>query len=274
MTIVKGAKGVLKFELDVYVWSLFTMQGILYTNSKEKLEAEADNFIRLDKTTFHVNTVHVDRAAADAAHQLLQHKFEKMSNNKLKAFMTKKVTIDKQKMKALIAESNGEAYLELSGNANIPKLGGSLYVLFMPETFLFCRDEIVLQETFKKFRTQFPEAKFCMMCLPDIKCVELEYFNFYHGAPTSDEYKVKSSIKPNTSDAQAMFWACNDPATSDKIRALLTLQTESKFKPRIESRIATSHVASKAQAVVVLPDVCKIEKPQYAPVIAINSSSK
>ena len=161
--------------------------------------------IRLDKTTFHVKTVHVDRAAANAAHNILQHKFGKMSNNKLKELMTNKETIDKHKMKELIAESNGEAFLELSGNANIPKLGGSLYVLFMPEISLFCQDKIALQEMFEKFRTQFPEAKFCMMCLPDIKVVELEYYNFYHGALTSDEYKVKRSSKPNTSDVQAMF---------------------------------------------------------------------
>ena len=70
-TIVKRAKGVVKVESDVYVWSLFTMQGILYTNSKEQLKEEANSLIRLDKTTFHVKTVHVDCADADAAHQLL-----------------------------------------------------------------------------------------------------------------------------------------------------------------------------------------------------------
>ena len=116
--------------------------------------------IRLDKTTFHVKTVHVDQATADSAHQLLQHKFGKMSNNKLKAFMTNNVTINKQKMKALIAESNGEVYLEISGNANIPKLGGSLYVFFMPETFLFCWDEIVLQEMFKSSAHSSPRPNF------------------------------------------------------------------------------------------------------------------
>ena len=122
--------------------------------------------IRLDKTTFHVKTVHVDCAAADVAHQLLQHKFKRMSNNKLKEFMTNKETIDKHKMKELIAESNGKAFLELPGTF---ELVSSLYVLFMPETFLFCQDEIALQKTFEKFRMQFPEAKFCMMCLPDMK---------------------------------------------------------------------------------------------------------
>ena len=104
--------------------------------------------------------------------------------------------------------------------------------------------------------------------------MELEYYNFYHSAPTSDKYKVKRSSKTNTSDVQAMFRACNDPATIDKIRALLTSQAESKFNPRIKKRIATSPVASKNQAVVVSPDVCKIEKPQHAPVIALNSSSE
>ena len=59
--------------------------------------------IRLNKTTFHVKTVHVDRAAANAAHQLLQHKFKEMTSNKLKAYMTNKVTVDKQKIKKLIA---------------------------------------------------------------------------------------------------------------------------------------------------------------------------
>ena len=112
------------------------------------------------------------------------------------------------------------------------------------------------------------------MCLPDMKCVELEFFNFYHDAPTSDKYKVKRINEPNTSDVQSMFWAFNDPATIEKIRELLTLQTESKFKPRIKNRIATSPVASKNQAVVVLPDVCKIKKFQYAPVIALNFSSE
>ena len=73
--------------------------------------------IRLDKTTFHVKTVHVYRAASDAAHNILQHKFEKMSNNKLKEFMTNKVTIDKHKMKKIIAESNGKTFLEFSGTS-------------------------------------------------------------------------------------------------------------------------------------------------------------
>ena len=91
-TIVKRPKSVVKVESDVYVWSLFTMQGILYTNSKEQLEEEANILIRMDKTTFHVKTVHVDRAAADVAHNILQHKFKKMSNNKLKEFMTNKET--------------------------------------------------------------------------------------------------------------------------------------------------------------------------------------
>ena len=131
-----------------------------------------------------------------------------MSNNKLKEFMTNKETIDKHKMRELIAEGNSKAFLELPDTS---ELGSSLYVLFMPETFLFFQDEIALQETFEKFRTQFPEAKFCMMCLPDIKCVKLEYYDFYHGAPTSDKYKVKRSSKPNTSDVQAMFQACNRP---------------------------------------------------------------
>ena len=145
-----------------------------------------------------------------------------MSKNKLKEFMTNKITINKHKMKKIIVETNGDAFLELSDTS---ELGGSLYVLFMPETFLFCQDEIALQETFEKFRTKFSEAKFCMMCHPDIKCVELEYYNFYHGAPTSDEYKVKRNSKPKTYDTQAMFWACNNSDTIDKIRELLTLQT-------------------------------------------------
>ena len=98
----------------------------------------------MDKTTFHVKTVHVDRAAADAAHNILQHKFGKMSNTKLKEFMTNKNTIDKHNMKKLISESNGDAFLEFSGTS---ELASSLYVLFMPETFLFCQDEITL---FKK----------------------------------------------------------------------------------------------------------------------------
>ena len=88
--------------------------------------------------------MHVNQAAADAAHQLLQKEFEKISNNKLKEFMTNKVTIDKHKMKELISESNGKAFLELSGNANTSELGSSLYVLFITETFLFFQDEISL----------------------------------------------------------------------------------------------------------------------------------
>ena len=174
----------------------------MYTNSKEQLKKEANSSIRLDNATFQVKTVHVERAAADVAHNILQHKFRKMSNNKLKEFMTNKETIDKHKMKELIAGSNVKAFLELPDTS---ELGSSLYVLFIPEKFLFCQDEIALQETFEKFRTQLPDAKFCMMCLPDMKWVELEYYNFYHGAPTSDKYKVKRSSKPNTSDVQAMF---------------------------------------------------------------------
>ena len=100
----------------------------------------------LNKTAFHVKTVHVDWAAADAAHNVLQHKFGNMSNNKLKKFMTNKETIDKHKMKELIDESNGKAFLEFSGTS---ELGSFLYVLFIPETFFFCWDEIFLQETFE-----------------------------------------------------------------------------------------------------------------------------
>ena len=59
--------------------------------------------IRLDKTAFHVKAVHVDQDAADAAHQLLQEKFEKITVGELKEFMTKKVIIDEHKMKELIA---------------------------------------------------------------------------------------------------------------------------------------------------------------------------
>ena len=46
--------------------------------------------------------------------------------------MTNKVTIDKHKMKDLIAESNVKAFLELPDTS---ELGSFLYVLFMPETF-------------------------------------------------------------------------------------------------------------------------------------------
>ena len=52
------------------------------------------------------------------------------------------------------------------------------------------------------------------------------------------------------------------------------MQTESNLNPRIKNRIATSPVVSKAQEVALLPDVCKIKKPQYNPVIAFNSSSE
>ena len=70
-----------------------------------------------------------------------------MSNNKLKEFMTNKETIDKHKTKELTAESNGKAFLELHDTS---ELGSSLYVLFMPETFLFCQDEIALQKNVRK----------------------------------------------------------------------------------------------------------------------------
>ena len=59
-TTVKRPKDVVKVESDVYVWLLFTMQGILYTNSKKQLKEEANSLIRLDKTAFHVKKVHVD----------------------------------------------------------------------------------------------------------------------------------------------------------------------------------------------------------------------
>ena len=127
-------KGVVKVELDLYVWLLFTMHEILYTNSKDQLKEEENSLIRLDKTAFHVKTVHVDQAATDAAHKILQHKFGKMSNNKLKEFMTNKGTINKHKIKELIAESSGKALLELPDTS---ELGSLMYVLFMPETFLF-----------------------------------------------------------------------------------------------------------------------------------------
>ena len=69
-----------------------------------------------------------------------------MSNNELKEFMTNKETIDKHKIKKIIGKSNGKTFLAFSGTS---ELGSSLYVLFMPETFLFFQDESLSKKVTK-----------------------------------------------------------------------------------------------------------------------------
>ena len=70
--IDKLTKAVVKEETYAYVWSIFTLDVMLYYTSKESLEEEANKILALDKDAFFIRTVHADQPAADAAHDLLK----------------------------------------------------------------------------------------------------------------------------------------------------------------------------------------------------------
>ena len=58
--INKRKKAVVKEETHAYVWSIFTLDAVLYYTSKESLEEEANKILELDKDKFFIKTVHVD----------------------------------------------------------------------------------------------------------------------------------------------------------------------------------------------------------------------
>ena len=112
-----------------------------------------------------------------------------------------------------------------------------------------------------------------MVIFPDMKHIEREYYNYQNGAPIFDEYTVKRSDKPKTSDLIAMLEVCDDPSTLLKIKEILSKKIGLNLKPRIQSRIAYFKSKANSQFLVVSDDCRKINKPDYAPVIDISSSN-
>ena len=94
-------KAVVKEEPDAYVWSIFTLEGVSYFTLKEIIEEEANIMVLEDKNAFFVKTVHVDHAAADAAHEMLRKKSRKINKATLTEFMTNQVDINNNKIKRL-----------------------------------------------------------------------------------------------------------------------------------------------------------------------------
>ena len=106
-----------------------------------------------------------------------------------------------------------------------------------------------------------------------MKQIEREYYNYQNGAPISDEYTVKHSDKPKTSDLMAMLEVCEDPSTLLKIKEILSKNIGLNLKPRIQSRIDFSTSEANSQFLVVSAYCRKINKLDYAPVIKIGSSN-
>ena len=132
---------VVKEEPDDYVWSIFTLEGVIYFTSKESLEEEANNMISEDKNAFFVKTVYVDCAAADAANKMLRKKLEKMDKATLTEFMTNQVNINNNKIEKIVNKSNGNAFLNLSTNEKADEQQGLFYFLFTPKIFLFAQKD-------------------------------------------------------------------------------------------------------------------------------------
>ena len=103
--------------------------------------------------------------------------------------------------------------------------------------------------------------------------IDREYYNYQNGAPIFDEYTVKHSDKPKTSDLMAMLEVCDDPSTLLKIKEILSKKIGLHLKPRIQSRIDSSISKANSQFLVVSDDCCKINKPDYTPVIDTSSSN-
>ena len=134
--IDKLTKAVVKGEIYSYVWSIFTLEAVLYYTSKESLEEEANKILALDKDAFFIRAVHVDQPAADAAHELLRKKFGKMEKATLTEFMTNQVNITKIDIQEIINECNSNAFLNLDTDGMTDTHHGPFYVLFAPKTYI------------------------------------------------------------------------------------------------------------------------------------------
>ena len=193
-----------------------------------------------DKDEFFVKTVHADRAATDAVHEMLRKKFGKMDKATLTEFMTNQVNMNKDKIKTIVNKSNGNAFLNLSTNGKTDAQQGPFYVLFTPKTYIFCTNANALKTAFGNCCKQFPDANLRMVCLPDIKHIEREYYNYQNGAPIYNEYTVKRSDKTKTSDLMAMLEVCDNPSTLLKIKEILSKKIGLHLKSKIQSRISSS----------------------------------
>ena len=71
----------------------------------------------------------------------------------------------------------------------------------------------------------------------------------------------------------AMLEVCDDSSTLLKIKEILSKKIGLNLKSRIQSRIASSKSEANSQFLVVSDDCCKINKPDYTPVIDISSSN-
>ena len=68
-----------------------------------------------------------------------------------------------------------------------------------------------------------------------------------------------------------MIEVCDNPSTLLKIKEILSKKIGLNLKPNIQSRIASSTSETNRQFLVVSANCCKINKPDYAPVIKIGS---
>ena len=138
---------------------------------------------------------------------------------------------------------------------------------------MFCASDIELQKNFKKCCKQLPNANLRMMCLPNIKHIEREYYNYQNGAPISNEYTVQCSVKSKASSIAAMLETCDNPSTIEQIQQILSKKAGGKSQPKIQSRISSSTIKASSQSVVVSPVCCNTYQPSYSPVIDISSSN-
>ena len=153
---------------------------------------------------------------------MLRKKFGKMKKAMFTEFMTNQVDINNNKIKKIVNESNGNAFLNLSTNGKADAQQCPFYLLFTPEIFIFCANKIELKNTFEKCCKQFPDANLQMMNLPKMNHIKRDYCNYKNGAPISKKYTIKSSGKSKTSSIATMLEACDDPSTIAQIKQILS----------------------------------------------------
>ena len=74
--------------IKMAMYNQFSLWECEFLTAKERLKEEVHNMLSDDKNKFFVKTVHVNRAATDAAHKMLRKKFGKMDKAAMKVFET------------------------------------------------------------------------------------------------------------------------------------------------------------------------------------------
>ena len=136
--------------------SIFTLKGVKDFTSKESLEEEANNFILANRDELFVKTVHADWTAANAAHEILRKKFGKTGKAALTEFMTNQVNIDKDKIKKIVGERNGKAFLNLNTVGKADVQHGPFYVLFTTNAFIFFCKQYWTSKDVKSVASSYP----------------------------------------------------------------------------------------------------------------------